>query len=69
MILREKCKANYKVVVARGRTKAEPLGGNSQLNSPIVIARSEATKQSIQLDCHALVPRARNDKQECEVCG
>ena len=34
-----------------------------------VIARSGATKQSIQLDRHALVPRARDDKQECEIFG
>ena len=29
--------------------------------------RSVATKQSIQLDRHALVPRARDDKQTCEL--
>jgi len=31
----------------------------------LVIARSAATKQSIELDRHALVPRARDDKSEC----
>jgi hypothetical protein len=29
-----------------------------------VIARSDATKQSMQMDRHALVPRARDDKRE-----
>ena len=35
----------------------------------LVIARSAVTKQSIWLDRHALVPRARDDNQECEISG
>ena len=39
------------------------------IHSILVIARSGATKQSIYLDHHALVPRARDDKHECEISG
>ena len=48
------------------RERATPC---SLLPSSRVIARSAATTQSIWLDRHALVPRARDDKLECEFCG
>ena len=41
----------------------------SSRNGSVFVSALAATKQSIQLDRHALAPHARDDRLECEIFG
>ena len=73
-------RSNEPGLSSRGaQRRGDPSGVSAGLPGPpsrarndkpvVFVSRSTATKQSTELDRHALVPRARDDNQKGERCG